>query len=69
MGDRLLRLREVKEATGMSRSHIYRLMQQGDFPRPVKIGPAAVRWRESEVDAWVESRPVSMGDSGRPNAA
>ena len=62
MGDRLLRLREVKEITGMGRSTVYRRMQEGDFPRPVKIGPAAVRWRESEVDAWVESRPKAMGD-------
>ena len=67
MGDRLLRLREVKDNTGMSRSHIYWLMQQGDFPRPVKIGSAAVRWRESEVDAWVESRPKATGEFDLPN--
>ena len=67
MGDRLLRLREVKEITGMSRSHIYRLMQKGDFPRPVRIGPAAVRWRESEVNAWVESRPKATGEFDLPN--
>ena len=67
MGDRLLRLREVKEITGMSRSHIYRLMQKGDFPRPVRIGPTAVRWRESEVNAWVESRPKATGEFDLPN--
>ena len=62
MGDRLLRRRQVEKITGMKRSTIYRLMQEGDFPRPVKIGPAAVRWRESEVNAWVESRPKATGD-------
>ena len=36
MHDRLLRRREVEKITGMSRSSIYRLMQDGDFPRPVK---------------------------------
>ena len=51
----------------MSRSHIYRLMQKGDFPRPVRIGPAAVRWRESEVNAWVESRPKATGEFDLPN--
>ena len=39
MEDRLLRRRHVEEVTGMSRSSIYRLMQNGEFPRPVKIGP------------------------------
>ena len=43
----------------MSRSSIYRLMQDGEFPRPVKVGPAAVRWRESEITHWSESRPRS----------
>ena len=38
MHDRLLRRRQVEEITGMSRSSIYRLMQDGQFPRPVKVG-------------------------------
>ncbi len=41
----------------MSRSSIYRLMQDGQFPRPVKVGCAAVRWRESNIAGWLESRP------------
>ena len=51
MKDRLLRRRQVEEITSMSRSSIYRLMQDGEFPRPVKIGPAAVRWRASDLTA------------------
>ena len=69
MGDRLLRRRQVEEITGMSRSSIYRLMQNGEFPRPVRVGPTAVRWRESEITAWLESRPVARSDLGPPNAA
>ena len=57
MGDRLLRRRQVEEITGLSRSSIYRLMQDGEFPRPVKVSPAAVRWRETELTDWLESRP------------
>ena len=57
MRDRLLRRRQVEEITGMSRSSIYRLMQDGEFPRPVKVGCAAVRWRESDIAGWLESRP------------
>ena len=57
MHDRLLRCCQVEEITGLSRSSIYRLMPRGEFPQRVKVGPAAVRWRESDIMAWVESRP------------
>ena len=69
MQDRLLRRRQVEEITGMSRSTIYKMMQNGDFPRPVKIGPAAVRWRSSDIRAWVESRPVARGEFDMPSPA
>ena len=68
MHDRLLRRRQVEKITGLSRSSIYRLMQDGEFPRPVKVGPAAVRWRASDITAWLESRPVSTGEFGSPKA-
>ena len=69
MSDRLLRRRQVEEITGMARSSIYRLMLQGDFPQSVRVGPAAVRWRESDITDWLESRPLARSPSGPPNAA
>ena len=68
MHDRLLRRRQVEEITGLSRSSIYRLMQDGEFPRPVKVGPAAVRWRASDITVWLESRPVARGEIEPPKA-
>ena len=62
MQDRLLRRREVEKITGLSRSSIYRLMQEGGFPRPVRVGPSAVRWKASDITAWIESRPVATGE-------
>ena len=59
MGDRLLRRRDVESITGLGRSSIYRLMQEGEFPQRVKVGPFAVRWRASDIAAWVESRPMA----------
>ena len=67
MQDKLLRRREVERITGMSRSSIYRLMQEGDFPRPVRVGLAAVRWKVSEIEAWIESRPVVRGENSGSN--
>ena len=51
MHDRLLRRQQAEEITGLSRSSIYRLMPDGEFPRPVKVGIAGVRWRASDITA------------------
>ena len=67
MNDRLLRRREVEEITGMGRSSIYRLMHDGTFPRPVRVGPAAVRWRASDIDDWLATRPMAGGQFGWPD--
>ena len=47
---------EVQRRTGASRSTIYAWVRLGLFPKPVKIGPRAVGWRKSDVDAWLASR-------------
>ena len=63
---RFIRLSEVMTRTGYGRTTIYRKMEDGSFPRSVKLdGPPvdpeafdsrAVAWIEDEVDQWVESR-------------
>ena len=71
MGDRLLRRREVEELTGLSRASIYRLMRGGRFPLAVKVSTTAVRWKESEITTWIQSRPVAVAtvDVGSARAA
>lgn len=59
MNDRLLRRRQVEEITGLARSTIYRLMKDGTFPRPIRVAPGAVRWRLSDIEAWLDSRPTA----------
>ena len=61
--DRLLRLSEVRTRTALGRSTIYRKMRDGSFPEPLKIGVRAVRWRESEIEAWLQARPRATGDT------
>lgn len=50
---------EVLLLCAISRSHMHRLIKTGNFPPPVQTGPRAVAWRESDVRAWLESRPVA----------
>ena len=63
---RLIRLPEVLTRTGFGRTSIYRKMEDGSFPRSVKLGgpledsnvfdSQAVAWIEDEVEQWIESR-------------
>jgi prophage regulatory protein len=51
MVTRILRLADVKSECGDSRSTIYLRVQQGLWPKPVKLGPRSVGWPASEVEA------------------
>lgn len=52
----ILRRKEVEARTGLSRSTIYLHISKGTFPKPISLGPRAVGWIESEIDAWFASR-------------
>jgi len=63
---RFIRLSEVMSRTGYGRTSIYRKMEDGSFPKSLKLGgppkdpnefdSRAVAWIEDEVDQWVEDR-------------
>lgn len=50
---RSLKLKKVMEKTALSRSAIYRKMNDGEFPESVSLCDRAVAWVESEVDEWM----------------
>lgn len=60
----LLRLPEVKERTGLSRSVIYEYIAEGRFPKPVNITPRAVAWVDEEVDQWIRERVAARSERG-----
>jgi prophage regulatory protein len=51
------RMPTVLAVTGLGRSTIYRLIADGSFPAPVRLGHRAVAWRWSDLDQWTRSRP------------
>lgn len=51
--ERFLRLKSVIEITGISKTEIYRRLQRDSFPRPNKLSPRVVIWRESEIKMWM----------------
>ena len=56
--DRALRNKELLRITGTSRSTVWRLEQEGMFPKRFKIGKRGVAWSENEVMEWLSTRPV-----------
>ena len=52
----ILRRKQVEKRTGLSRSTIYLRIQEGTFPRPIKLGARAVGWLENEIEAWLAAR-------------
>lgn len=59
----ILRLPAVKAESGASRSTIYLRIQQGLWPKPVRLGPRSVGWPASEVAAINIARIGGMTDS------
>ena len=50
---RLYRRTTLEDMLGISRATIYRLMHEGNFPRPIKLGRRAVGWRYEDIEEWL----------------
>jgi prophage regulatory protein len=55
MTERFIAMKEIPRLTSLSRSQIYRLIKDGDFPRPVALGSRKA-YLESEIIAWQTDR-------------
>ena len=57
-GNRILRLDEVRERVGLSRTHVYDLIAAKRFPAQLKLIPGgrSSGWLESEIDTWIAER-------------
>jgi prophage regulatory protein len=53
---KVIRLKQVIDRTGLSRSTIYEMMKAGAFPERVSLGLRSVGWHESEIDKWIAAR-------------
>jgi prophage regulatory protein len=52
----IIRLPQVKQRTGLSRSTIYALIKGGQFKAPISLGARAVGWLDSDVDEFISAR-------------
>ena len=56
---RVIRLPEVKQRTGLSRSSIYRLMAEASFPQSCKLGERIIAWVEADIESWLAEKIAS----------
>jgi len=56
ISERLLRLPEVKNLTGLSKSTIYARIAEGSFPRQIPLGSRTVVWLESDIQEWIQEQ-------------
>jgi len=64
---RMLRMKQLTEYMGLSKSALYDLMNpksvryDATFPRAVPLTPGTAAWVLEEVDAWIDGRIASRG--------
>jgi prophage regulatory protein len=58
---KFLRQKELLEQIlPFSAATLWRKVRQGNFPKPIRFGPAITAWRVSDVEEWLanqENRP------------
>lgn len=59
----LIRKPRVLRRVGFGNSELYRRIEAGTFPKPVRIGARAVAWNSVEVEKWIADR-LAERDAG-----
>ncbi|HBM2900154.1 TPA: AlpA family transcriptional regulator [Klebsiella oxytoca] len=55
LDDQLVDMRFITKLTGLTDKWFYKLIKDGLFPRPIKLGRSS-RWKKSEVELWLQQR-------------
>ena len=61
-GDRVVRIGQVCALTGLSRTTIWRRVNDGSFPPSMPLGPEGTRakgWRHSDIQTWIDTLPTA----------
>ncbi|HEQ3519590.1 TPA: AlpA family transcriptional regulator [Citrobacter freundii] len=55
LNDQFVDMKFITRLTGLTDKWFYKLIQDGGFPKPIKLGRSS-RWLQSEVEAWLQQR-------------
>ena len=64
----LLTVAEVMVKTTYSRPSLYRLLAEGKFPAPLKLGANRIALVAEEIDRWLATRPRAGANSSEASA-
>jgi prophage regulatory protein len=53
---KLMKIASVIDQTGHGKSRIYELMNEGSFPRPLKLSTHKVLWRSDQIQKWIKDQ-------------
>lgn len=60
---KILRRHEVEQCTGLPRSSIYTMINEGTFPRPIHLSSRSVGWLAIEVEDWIQKRIATRNET------
>ncbi|SUC19809.1 phage regulatory protein [Proteus mirabilis] len=55
LNDQCVDMKFITRLTGLTDKWFYKLIQDGEFPKPIKLGRSS-RWLKSEVEDWLQAR-------------
>ncbi|MCS1419987.1 helix-turn-helix transcriptional regulator [Citrobacter portucalensis] len=55
LNDQFVDMKFITRLTGLTDKWFYKLIQEGLFPKPIKLGRSS-RWLRSEVEDWLQQR-------------
>lgn len=55
LNDKMVDMKFITEFTGLTDKWFYKLISEGQFPKPIKLGRSS-RWMQSEVENWIQQR-------------
>lgn len=62
MSDRFLNIHDVCEKIRFSRDAVYKMIARGEFPKQIPVGSKSVRWRESDINNWMNDKAENSGE-------
>lgn len=61
MSVQIIRIKEVAKRTSLGKSTIYAYMNEGIFPKSIRLGKRGAGWVSEEVDSWIDERIKQRG--------
>jgi len=54
--DSFIRMRELVKRVPVSKAHIWRLVQAGKFPKPIKLSEKCTVWKIADIENWLKAK-------------